>query len=160
MRKKNIGIKIFKYVIVALIIAFTVTLLIVTGGSNKPFETVAKVLEASLNTETLEKMETQALKRYYGLNGSDYEGVLIYLSKSSMSAEEVLLIKAKSEEQVSAIQEAIESRRDSRRSDFDGYAPEEVKLLDESVLQVRGKYVFYAVSKDVSKYKKAFTEGL
>lgn len=160
MRNKKIGIKIFKYFVVVLMIAYTSALLILSGGSNKPFESVSKQVENVVNEETMDKADTQLLKRYYGLNASDYEGVMLYLSKSSVSAEEVLLIKAKSEEQVDAIQDTIERRRDSRRADFDGYAPEEVKLLDESVLQIRGKYVFFAASKDVSKLKKAFTEGL
>lgn len=158
--KKISGITILKYVVAVLIVAYTITLLVVSGGSNKPFEEVSKGVESSVNKEALKKLETQSLKRYYGLNGADYEGVTFYVSTSSMSAEELLLIKAKSEEQVNDIKEAIIDRKETRRQDFDGYAPNEVDLVDASVLQVRGKYVLFVISKDAAKYKKAFTDHL
>lgn len=160
MMNKKIGIKIFKYVVVVLILAYTIALLIMTGGSNKPFKEVTKGVESVVDQEKLNKVETQSLKRYYGLNGSDYDGVTLYISTTSMSAEELLLIKAKSEEQVAAIRDAIEERRDTRRQDFDGYAPDEVDLIDSSILQVRGNYVFFVVSKEAAKYKEAFTSSL
>ena len=38
----------------------------------------------------LREMNDQALKRNFGLNSADYDGVLYYAAESSMSAEEVL----------------------------------------------------------------------
>ena len=50
-----------------------------------------------------------------------------------MSAEEVLLVKVNRDSQVQEVVDAINERIDSRISDFEGYAPDEVKLLDLTI---------------------------
>lgn len=151
---------VFKYGATALLLGYVVLLLFMTAGSSKPFETIQKAVEDSLDTTTLSKTKTQGLKRYYGLNAADYDGVMLYVSQSSMSAEEVLLIKVKNNEQIDRVEEAVYDREDSRRSDFEGYAPDEVELIDNSVLSVRGNYIFFTISKNASQYKSAFTKSL
>lgn len=152
--------EILKYTVTALILAYVVVLMIFASGSTKSFEEVAASLEASLTSENLQKADAQGLKRYYGLNGADYEGVLLYTAKSSMSAEEILLVRTKSESQSQDVREAVEKRLENRKNDFDGYAPEQVQLLESAELSVRGNFVFLAVSPDAGKYKAVFSKSL
>ena len=121
--------ELFKYITVAAILVFVILMLIFASGSTKAFDEVAKGVEASLDTENLVKQDSQALKRYYGLNSAEYDGVLFYSSASSMSAEEVLMIKVKDESQMQGIRDAIDRRLENRKNDFDGYAPKQVQLL-------------------------------
>lgn len=151
---------IFKYVTVLLILIYVIWLMIYASGSTKPFEDVAREVEASLDTSNLVKMDTQEFKRYYGLNGADYQGVLFYSSEFSISAEEVLLVEVKSDKQVQEVRGAIEQRLASRKNDFDGYAPKEVQLLDSAQLKVRGKYIFLAVAPKAETYSEVFAESL
>lgn len=151
---------ILKFAAAFLILVYIVLLLIYTSGSTKPFEEVAAAVEERLNTEILVKQDAQALKRYYGLNGADYEGVLLYSSEFTISAEEVLLIEVRSEQQVQEVRDAMEERLESRRNTFEGYAPEQAQLIEQAQLQVRGKFVFLAVSTDAEAYVSAFAGGL
>lgn len=151
---------IMKYVTFGLIIVFVVLLMIFMSGSNKPFEEVESQVEASLNTEDLTRQEDSMFKRNFGLNAADYSGVMYYTAGASMSADEVLLIRVKSDDQVQAVTDAIEARIASRKNDFEGYAPEEAKLLDGAVQSVRGRYIFYAVSPDAEKYLEVFGGSL
>ena len=50
-------------------------------------------------------------RRYYGLNSADYEGVMLYTAESSMSAQEILLVKTKTTEQAEEVKAAVEQRR-------------------------------------------------
>lgn len=152
--------EILKYTVTALILIYVVVLMIFASGSTKSFEEVAQNLEKSVTSEALQKADAQGLKRYYGLNGADYEGVLLYTSKSSMSAEEILLVRTKSESQAQDVREAVEKRLENRKNDFDGYAPEQVQLLENAELSVRGNFVFLAVSSDAEKYKDVFSKSL
>lgn len=151
---------ILKFAAAFLILVYIVLLLMYTSGSTKSFEEVAAAVEERLDTEILVKQDAQALKRYYGLNGADYEGVLFYSSEFSISAEEVLLIEVRSEQQVQEVRDAIEDRLESRRNTFEGYAPEQVQLIGQAQLQVRGMFVFLAVSTDAEAYVSAFAGGL
>lgn len=48
-----------------------------------------------LNSDELTKMDERMLKKNFGLNSADYQGVMYYASPSSVSAAEVLLIQVK-----------------------------------------------------------------
>lgn len=152
--------QICKYILTLMIIAFIVLMMIFTGGSMKSFEEVAGVVEEKIDTDKLVKQDGQALKRYYGLNSADYENVMLYLSEFSISSEEVLMIKVKSEQQLQQVRDAVERRREQRIDAFSGYAPEQVQLLEDSRLIVRGKWLLFVVSSDADTYVSAFDRGL
>ena len=160
MSKGQGAAHIMKFVVFALIIGFVVLLMLFASGSNKPFEEVSKSVENSLDTEALTAQDAAMFKRNFGLNAADYAGVLYYSSGASMSAEEVLLVKVKRDSQVQEVVDAINERIDSRISDFEGYAPDEVKLLEDARQSVRGTYIFYACSPDADKYLSVFSGSL
>ena len=141
---------VIKYALVAVIVVYVALLLIFTSGSTKSFAAVEKKVEASLDTKAMKKAGVQGPKRYYGLNTAE----------SSMSAQEILLVKTKTTEQAEEVKAAVEQRRANRRNDFDGYAPDQVQLLDEAQISVRGKFVFYAVSPKAETYKSVFSKSL
>ncbi|MGC4019048.1 MAG: DUF4358 domain-containing protein [Muricomes sp.] len=152
--------EILKYFILAGIVGYIVFLMIFTSGSTKPFEQIEKAVEDSLDMENLKKADVQGLKRYYGLNSADYDGVMLYTSKSSISTEEVLLIKVKHDGQMQQVEDAVQERIESRKNAFQGYAPKQVKLLEQAQISVRGKYLFLAVSSKAESYKEAFMKSL
>ena len=160
MSKGQGAAHIMKFVVFALIIGFVVLLMLFASGSNKPFEEVSKSVENSLDTEALTAQDGAMFKRNFGLNAADYAGVLYYSSGASMSAEEVLLVKVNRDSQVQEVVDAINERIDSRISDFEGYAPDEVKLLEDARQSVRGSYIFYACSPDADKYLSVFSGSL
>ena len=149
---KKITIRVMRYVTLLLIVGFVALLLIYTSGSNRPFEKVDK--------ENMKRQDGTALKRNFGLNAADYDGVMYYSSEFSISSEEVLLIKAKSETQTAEISSAIEERIKTRMNDFEGYAPESVQLLEDAKKSVRGKYVFFAAAPGAEKYLEIFNNSL
>ena len=146
---------VIKYALVAVIVVYVALLLIFTSGSTKSFAAVEKKVEASLDTKAMKKAGVQGLKRYYGLNSADYEGVMLYTAESSMSAQEILLVKTKTTEQAEEVKAAVEQRRANRRNDFDGYAP---------VLSEDGKPPYpggcHAVSPKAETYKSVFSKSL
>lgn len=152
--------ELLKYGTIVAILVFMLLMMIYNSGSTKPFKEVASAVEASIDKEGLVRQDAQALKRYYGLNSADYEGVLFYSSEFSISAEEILLIEVKNEQQVQSVRDALEERIEKRRDAFDGYAPEQVQLLDEARIQVRGNYIFLAVAPQAETYNTVFSESL
>lgn len=158
-RKQKI-ISIMRYVTFVLIILFVVLLLLFTSGSNKPFEDIKRSVESVLDTTNLKKQDSSDLKRKMGLNEADYAGVMYYSSEFSISAEEVLLVKVKKNAQVSEVLDAIENRIESRKEDFEGYAPEVIQLLDDSKQSVRGKYILYVCAPKADEYMAAFNKSL
>lgn len=152
--------EIAKYIVFVLIIVYVVLLLLFTSGSSKPFEDVAAAVSGSLDTDVLTQMDDRMLKRNFGLNSADYDGVMYYASASSMSVEEVLLIRVDSRDQIRQISDAIDERINARMDAFEGYAPDQVRLLEDAQQSVRGRYVFFAVSSQAAEYRNAFDTSL
>lgn len=152
--------EVFKYFTSFAVLVYVVLLLVYSSGSTKSFDEVAGSVEAGINTERLNRQNAQALKRYYGVNSADYEGVLFYTSKESISAEEILLVKAKNDRQVQILKDVIHERLENRKDIFENMAPEQVELLERAQVIVRGRFVFLAVSQDAKAYVDLFTGSL
>lgn len=151
---------IMKYVVFLFIIVFVVVLMMYTSGSSKSFNDVRQSVEAALDTESLTEQEASVFKRNFGLNAADYTGVMYYSTGANISAEEILLIKVRSEDQIQEVTNAIDERVESRINDFEGYAPDEVKLLEDARQSVRGTYIFFAASEKADDYLSAFANSL
>jgi hypothetical protein len=151
---------VFKYVITVEILVFLTLLMVYTSGSTRAFEEVSSAVEQALPLSRLQKASAQGLKRYYGLNQAEYEGVMLYTAESALSAEEFLLIQVKDEGQMEQVKQAVEERIASRLNDFEGYVPEEAQRMKEAKISVRGKYLFFVVSSDADLIMDLFTMSL
>ena len=160
MRTNGFGIaRIMKYVVLVLVIAFVAMLLIYASGSSRPFKEVEDAVSGSLDKSNVTVQDGTAFKREFGLKQAE-NGVMYYASEFSISAEEVLVILVKDESQVQEVTEAIDKQTEARKNDFDGYAPEEVKLLEDAKQSVRGRYIFFAAAPEAEEYLEAFSNSL
>ena len=161
MRTDGFGIaRVMKYVVLVLIAAFVAVLMIYASGSSRPFEEVEDAVSRSLDKSNLTLQDGAAFKRKFGLSEADYAGVMYYASEFGISAEEVLVVLVKEESQVQEVTEAIDRQVEARKNDFDGYAPEEVKLLEDAKQSVRGRYIFFAAAPKAEEYLEAFSDSL
>lgn len=149
-----------KYIVFVLIVGYIALLLLFVGGSRKSFDEVSAAVSRAVDTDSLSAQDSQALKRNFGLNSSDYSGVLYYASVSGISAEEVLLIQVADRSQISQVTDALEERVENRQKDFEGYAPEQAELLKNARQTVRGSYIFFVVSENADRYMEAFAGSL
>ena len=92
-KRRTIVPQIMKYAVLAAILVYIAVLMVYASGSSRPFEEVEAAVSSALEDSGLTEMDSQMLKRNFGLNSADYVGVMYYASESSMSAEEVLLIR-------------------------------------------------------------------
>lgn len=149
-----------KYIFVILIAGYIVLLMLAASGSRKSFEEISAAVRQSIDGDALAEQDSLTFKKNFGLNSSDYTGVLYYASDSAVSAEEILLICVKDDGQIRQVTEALEERVEGRLGDFEAYAPEQVKMLENAGQIVRGRYVFFVVSPEAERYLAAFTDSL
>lgn len=149
-----------KSVLLILLFVYIGILFSMKSGSRKPFAEIADPVAQQAAHEKLIKAEDLDLKKYYGLNAKDYRGADLYLSESAMGVEEILLIKAENDEQMEAAQQAAEKRLSVQKNNFKGYGVEQTKLLEHAVLEVKGNYLFLAVSGRASELREIFLDAL
>ena len=145
-----------KYFLVACIVIYIMYVYSYTSTKDIPFDKAEESLRNCVDDENMIDVSSRGLKRYYGFNTADYEGVVMYVGNNGMSAEEVLLIKVSNDSQINELEEAIKQRIQNRINDFDSYAPDQAELLKKAEVIIKGKYVFLAVSENAEMYKKVF----
>ena len=149
-----------KWLVVAAMLVFFISLTAGKGDSSAPFESVAEAVTKTLDQTNMTPADNQMVRRLYGLDPAQFEGVLCYSPTTNMNAEEVLLVKLQSDSQQDAVREAIEARRDSQMRTFDGYGFEQYAMLEESIIEVHGNYILFISSNDPKTTVKAFSDAL
>lgn len=112
------------------------------------------------NIEEMQKCTDRQLKQFIGLDATSLKEFFYYKSKEALGVDEVLVVKVKNRSNLTAVQSAVESRVDSQIDLFDSYAPEQVKLLKDSVIIKKGSYIFYCTGKDRDKYEEVFKDAI
>ena len=155
---KYIGV--IKYILILFLLAFIVSLLSSGEISDADIKDVSKQVVKAYGAKGLSAADNRMVKRLYGINANDYEGVTLYVSDSNMKVEELLIVKLKDVSQSEAVEAALEGRLDKQLESFEGYGVEQSKLLKDHVLDVKGNYVLYVVDKKAKKADKAFQKSL
>ena len=139
-------------------------LLVLFGGNSisgaDPHE-VAQAVTDVIDMENMLEADNQMIKRFYGLDPSEYDGCILYYPNTNMMAEEVLIVKLKDTQQQQAVTDAIEARLQTQKNTFEGYGVEQFDLLtNHSVVEVRGNYILFVVSSNAEAAQKAFRGAL
>ncbi len=168
MKKKSMAERlrsynILSYIKVGLVLGLVVFVLMDLMGdstSNAKIDTVAQAVYKASGFEDVEQAPNRSVKRFYGLDPQDYEGVVLYAPKDNMDVNEILIVKLASTDQATSVEDAINERLETQQKSFDGYGVEQTKLLKDHVLQVKGNYILYAVGENADKMQTAFLNSL
>lgn len=144
--------------------AMIVCLVMLFGGdpvSSAEFADVSAAVVPEVDTANTQEAESQMIKRLYGLDPVEFEGCTLYYPLTNMDAEELLIIKLKDVSQQEKVKAAIEARLDAQKTAFDGYGVGQMDLLTNyCVVEVRGNFVLFVVSKTCEAAKTAFLGAL
>lgn len=124
------------------------------------FSVLREQAEQAMDLTGMRQADAQLLRRLYGLNGGELADWALWTSEDNMAVEELLLAECVSEAQAEQVREALEARRSTQIQNFEGYGPEQVRLLEDSIVEVRGVYVLFVVSEQAREVKDAFLSVL
>ena len=154
------GIGLIKYILLILLIAFIVSLMRGDKVSNAKLKDVTKNVTEAMDMTDLSVADNRTVRRLYGINVNDYDGVSLYVSNSNMKVEEVLIVKLKDVSQAETVEAAALGRVDTQLQSFEGYGPEQCKLLEDHVLDTEGNYVLFVVNQEAQAADQAFQKSL
>lgn len=152
--------RVIRYGLILFLIVMAIILLTGNRESSASFESVSSKVQASITSDLMQESPVRYLKKNFGLDPADYDGVLIYTPSTNMHANEVLLVKLKSTAQADMVEQAIRERIDSQIHIFEGYAPEETALLQNAVVDVRGNYILYVTDSQADSIDEVFRNSL
>jgi len=147
---------ILKWLAAAGILVFVILLSAGNAESAAAFDDVAAAVSAAVDDTNMQAADNQMIRRLYGLDPAQYDGVYCLYPTTNMGAEELFLIKLASLDQQQAVVDAVTARRDGQRTAFDGYGIEQCAMLDKSVIEVRGNYILFICAEDTAPVLDAF----
>lgn len=149
-----------KTALIACIVLFIAWMMM--SGESQSTENIGAVETAvsSVGLGSMTKSDDLTVKKVFGINAGDYEGVVYYKGEGIMDVNELLIVKLKSTSQAADVKNAAQSRLDEQIKNFTNYGTDQIDLLRQGIVLVRGNYVFYAVSENADKLKSAFVAAL
>lgn len=145
---------------VVLLFAFIGFLFFQNSASTKSAKEVFEKVSSAVDISYLKERDNATLKKEFSFSEKDVENVLYISSDSVMEVRELLLVEAKTTDDVDAIIEKIKSRTEEKKALFKNYAPEQSALLENYALEKKGKFIMFTVSDTPEKFVKAFKKAL
>ena len=164
--KKLSGDKINYADLIKWIFALLIIVLIVlkfTGNrvSNADFKDVKKAVEKTVkDDDTVLDGDNVMVKRLYGIDPADYDGIMLKYPSTNMNVNEVFLVKLKDVKQQDQILEAVEKRLETQKNNFENYGTNQYWILKKSVTDVQGNYIMFVVNEKTDPIVKAFEKSL
>lgn len=153
-------LEVIKWLLVAAVVVFLYFSSAQGRESQTEFSVMSEAIAGAADLSAMQQADNQMVKRLYGLNPDDYEGVLLYYPTTNMGAEEILLVKLKDTSQQETVKTAMETRVENQKASFDGYGIDQYEMLEQSVLEVRGNYMLLVVAGDTAPVRQAFLDAL
>ncbi len=116
----------------------------------------APLLARLAGAENMKEAGAMKLRALYGLTESDYTEVLLYIPVSNMDAQEMLLVRCRSEEQTETVADAMRKRIKDQTGIFESYGVEQMALINKAVVDVQGTYCLYVCDAGSYEAQAAF----
>lgn len=143
----------------AVLACITAGMLLCSCSGGESNAAAADLLKAALDNGTgfdeMVSVEGSDIKYTYDIDESLYEDFAASVAGNMAYAEEVVFVKASSDENVEKIQKALEKRLESRKETLKSYAPAEYDKLNKSKVETKGRYVYLVVCEDSKKVASA-----
>ncbi|MBQ6582360.1 MAG: DUF4358 domain-containing protein [Mogibacterium sp.] len=161
--QSNIGrfaANLFKLVLIGVLAAF---LVLVYGRADAKDADIAEInaaLQEQTEITSLQECSARDLLQFLGIDANNYDSFLYYKSGEALGVEEVLILKARNKDELPAARNAVQDRIDSQIRAYEGYGPEQVKMLGSAVVILRGSFLFYCTAPDTEPYEEVFRNAV
>ncbi|HIQ98826.1 MAG TPA: DUF4358 domain-containing protein [Candidatus Scybalocola faecavium] len=158
--KKYLKLEYIRYGLVALLLIFIIILCQGDRISDADIATVTENVLEVVGSDGVSEGNRQMIRRLYGLDPNEYDGVSLYYPDTNMGAKEFLIVKMASTDQFDTVEAAMTSRIETQEGIFEGYAPEQYAMVEDYKLCHEGNYVLLVISEDPQAAVNAFRKSL
>ena len=123
-------------------------------------ELLSAAVESGVSFDELEEVEKEKISFYFEISEETYDEFAGKIAGSAASADEIIIFKAKTKDDVNEIKDALNSRLEKRKTDFKSYSTVEYEKLNSSQVYTNGNYVYLIVSKDNATVQSAIKEKM
>lgn len=148
----------YYYILIATVLITFIALYQVLKVKDADMDSLRKNLSQVIDDEQMDIGDSSKLRKLYYISKNEVEDFILYAPKSNMDANEVLVLKGKSEEVIQQLKVKVEGRIKKQSDSFNSYRPEEYDIISNRVLDIKGKYLILIISKDSATIEAAINK--
>jgi len=148
----------YYYILIATVLITFIALYQVLKVKDADMDSLRKNLSQVIDDEQMDKGDSSKLRKLYYISKNEIEDFILYAPKSNMDANEVLVLKGKSEEVIQQLKVKVEGRIKKQSDSFNSYRPEEYDIISNRVLDIKGKYLILIISRDSATIEAAINK--
>ena len=148
----------YYYILTAAILITFVALYQVLKVKDVDMDSLRQSLSQIIDSEHMDIGDSSKLRKLYYISKNEVEDFILYSPKSNMEANEVLILKAKNEEDIEHLKVKVEERVKKQSDSFKNYRPEEYDIISNRVLDIKGKYLILIISSESEKIEAAISK--
>ena len=100
------------------------------------------------------------ISNYYGIDVGSLEEYVFSVSEAAISAETVVILKAKDAGSKAGLSAALQTVIDQKKSEMENYLPDQFQIVDKSSVQVNGNYVYLVISEQAGAINQIIQAGI
>ncbi len=148
----------YYYILIATVLITFIALYQVLKVKDADMDSLRKNLSQVIDDKQMDIGDSSKLRKLYYISKNEVEDFILYAPKSNMDANEVLVLKGKSEEVIQQLKVKVEGRIKKQSDSFNSYRPEEYDIISNRVLDIKGKYLILIISKDSATIEAAINK--
>lgn len=145
---------------VVLLIAFIVYASSMHKISSVPFEELSAAVTSVSDIKELQKRDNLEFRDKFSLEAEDYIDFVCYSSESVMDVRELVIVFSDNKSANEKIKSNIEAYVNQKLELFEGYAPQESKMISLHMLEQKKGYTVFYIGQDKEAVLSAFSEKL
>ncbi len=148
----------YYYILIATVLITFISLYQVLKVKDADMDSLRKNLSQVIDDEQMDIGDSSKLRKLYYISKNEVEDFILYAPKSNMDANEVLVLKGKSEEVIQQLKVKVEGRIKKQSDSFNSYRPEQYDIISNRVLDIKGKYLILIISRDSATIEAAINK--
>ena len=104
----------------------------------------------------LYQLNETAVSKGYAFDGITLDGCEVYTAATGSTAEEIAVVKRSDKKDISDVEEAMKTRIDKKKKQFENYVPEEMYKLENAVISTHGNYAALMICDEFDKADEVF----
>lgn len=126
----------------------------------KSIDEIYEEISESVELYSPVEMADNFISNYYGIEMDTLEEYIFVMSEDATSAETIVIMKVKEEDDMEAITAALQVVVDAKKSEMENYLPEQFEIVKKSSVKSKGNYVYLVISEARETIEQIIEKGI
>lgn len=100
------------------------------------------------------------ISNYYGIDPANLDSYVFASAEDATLATSVIIMKSKSEDAVASLESSLNTVKDQKAAEMQGYIPEQYDIVADSAVKTEGLYVYLVIAENAGDIESVISAAL